>query len=151
MIADPNSQLTGFLQTVSVAVRQLKQQLQHDYDKAYPQLRDIIHLVVDEEASRAWSLSLFPHLLLPDLVEAHIEKLNLEPAPAAQQQGGRSPSFQRDKQLRTSLWPMRIEGIGCTNERPIMKFRSPTIETNTNEQPSDIAPAAVFFASSHAA
>jgi hypothetical protein len=28
-------------------------------------------------------LSLFPHLLLPDLVEAHIEKLNLEPAHTA--------------------------------------------------------------------
>ena len=83
MITDPKSELTVFLQTVSVAVRQLKQQLQHDYDKAYPQLRDIIHLVVDEEAARAWSLSLFPHLLLPDLVEAHIEKLNLEPAHTA--------------------------------------------------------------------
>ena len=83
MITDPKSKPTVFLQTVSVAVRQLKQQLQHDYERAYPQLRDIIHLVVDEETSRAWSLSLFPHLLLPDLVEAHIEKLNLEPAHTA--------------------------------------------------------------------
>ena len=80
MITNPNSELTGFLQRVSVAVRQLKRQLQHDYEKAYPQLRDIIHLVVDEEESRAWDLSSFPHLVLPDLVEAHIEKLNLEPA-----------------------------------------------------------------------
>lgn len=83
MITDPNSELTGFLQTVSVAVRQLKQQLQHDYEKVYPQLRDIIHLIVDEEESHAWDLSVFPHLLLPDLVEAHIEKLNLEPAHTA--------------------------------------------------------------------
>ena len=83
MIANPNSELTGFLQTVSVAVRQLKRQLQHDYEKAYPQLRDIIHLVVDEEESHAWDLSVFPHLLLPDLVEAHIEKLNLNPAHTA--------------------------------------------------------------------
>jgi hypothetical protein len=83
MITDRNSELTGFLQTVSVAVRRLKRQLQHDYERAYPQLREIIHLVVDEEESRAWDLSLFPHLLLPDLVEAHIEKLNLEPARAA--------------------------------------------------------------------
>jgi hypothetical protein len=80
MITHPNSELTGFLQTVSVAVRQLKRQLQRDYERAYPQLRDIIHLVVDEEESRAWDLSSFPHLLLPDLVEAHIAKLNLEPA-----------------------------------------------------------------------
>ena len=83
MITDPNLKLTIFQQTVSVAVRQLKQQLQHDYEKAYPQLRDIIHLVLDEEESHAWDLSVFPHLLLPDLVEAHIEKLNLEPAQTA--------------------------------------------------------------------
>ncbi len=66
-----------FLQTVSVALRQLKQRLQQDYEQAYPDLREIIHLVLDEEETEAWELSLFPHLLLPDLVEAHIEKLNL--------------------------------------------------------------------------
>ena len=69
-----------FLQTVSVALAQLKQQLQHDYEQAYPDLREIVHLVLDEEETKAWELSLFPHLLLPDLVEAHIEKLNLQPA-----------------------------------------------------------------------
>jgi hypothetical protein len=84
MITDPKLELTVFLQMVSVAVRQLKRRLKHNYQKAYPQLRDIIHLVLDEEESRAWDLSLFPHLLLPDLVQAHIEKLNLEPAHAAQ-------------------------------------------------------------------
>ena len=68
-----------FLQTVSVALRQLKQRLQQDYEQAYPDLREIIHLVLDEEETEAWELSLFPHLLLPDLVEAHIEKLNLLP------------------------------------------------------------------------
>src|SRR5713101_6687059 len=66
-----------FLQIVSVALRQLKQRLQQDYEQAYPDLREIIHLVLDEEETEAWELSLFPHLLLPDLVEAHIEKLNL--------------------------------------------------------------------------
>jgi hypothetical protein len=66
-----------FLQTVSVALAQLKQRLQQDYEQAYPDLREIIHLVLDEEETEAWELSLFPHLLLPDLVEAHIEKLNL--------------------------------------------------------------------------
>src|SRR5216684_3801624 len=69
-----------FLQTVSVAIVQLKQQLQQDYEQAYPDLREIIHLVLDEEETKAWELSLFPHLLLPDLVEAHIEKLDLQPA-----------------------------------------------------------------------
>jgi hypothetical protein len=69
-----------FLQTVSVAVAQLKQQLQRDYEQAYPDLREIIHFVLDEEEANAWELSLFPHLLLPDLVEAHITNLNLQPA-----------------------------------------------------------------------
>ena len=70
---------TGFLQTVSVALAQLKQQLQRDYEQTYPELREIIHIVIDEEESRAWGLSMFPHLLLPDLVEAHIANLNLKP------------------------------------------------------------------------
>src|SRR6266702_4173026 len=66
-----------FLQTVSVALAQLKQRLQQDYEQAYPDLREIVHLVLDEEEANAWELSLFPHLLLPDLVEAHITNLNL--------------------------------------------------------------------------
>ncbi len=66
-----------FLQTVSVALAQLKQRLQQDYELAYPDLREIIHLVLEEEEANAWELSLFPHLLLPDLVEAHITNLNL--------------------------------------------------------------------------
>ena len=69
-----------FLQTVSAAIVQLKQQLQQDYEQAYPDLREIVHLVLDEEATKAWELSVFPHLLLPDLVEAHVAKLGLQPA-----------------------------------------------------------------------
>jgi len=80
MKTDQRSEAAVFLQTISVAIAQLKQQLQHDYEQAYPDLREIVHLVLDEEETNAWELSLFPHLLLPDLVEAHIEKLNLQPA-----------------------------------------------------------------------
>src|SRR5437773_1390576 len=72
-----NQSALVFLQMVSVAVAQLKQRLQQDYELAYPDLREIIHLVLDEEEANAWELSLFPHLLLPDLVEAHITNLNL--------------------------------------------------------------------------
>ena len=79
MKTDQQSDAAVFLQTVSVAIAQLKQQLQRDYEQAYPDLREIVHLVLDEEETKAWELSLFPHLLLPDLVEAHIEKLNLQP------------------------------------------------------------------------
>lgn len=60
------------------AVADVKARLQHDYEEAYPQLAEIIHLVLDEEEAKARELS-FPHLFLPDLVAAHIEKLNLEP------------------------------------------------------------------------
>lgn len=70
---------TVFLQTVGIALGNLKQQLQLDYERAYPDLREVIHLVLDEEESRGWDLTLFPHLLLPDLVEAHVAKLNLKP------------------------------------------------------------------------
>jgi len=69
-----------FLQTVSAAVTQLKLKLQQDYEQVYPDLRDIIHLVLEEEEAKARELSLFPHLFLPDLVEAHVAKLNLQPA-----------------------------------------------------------------------
>ena len=68
-----------FLQTVSVALAQLKQRLQQDYEQAYPNLREIVQLILDEEEAKAWELSLFPHLLLPDLVEDHITNLNLHP------------------------------------------------------------------------
>jgi hypothetical protein len=76
----PDPTKTVFLQTVVVALGNLKQQLQQDYEQAYPELREVIHLVLDEEESRAWDLTLFPHLILPDLVETHIANLNLRPA-----------------------------------------------------------------------
>jgi hypothetical protein len=68
-----------FLQTVSAAITQLKRRLQQDYEQTYPGLGEIIHLVLDEEEKKAWDLSLFPHLFLPDLVEAHVAKLGLQP------------------------------------------------------------------------
>src|SRR6201982_2650141 len=76
--------LTIFLQTVSAAVTQLKQRLQQDYEQVYPGLGEIIHLILDEEEAKAWELSFFPHLFLPDLVEAHVAKLGLQPAATKQ-------------------------------------------------------------------
>ena len=46
---DDPSETTGFRQTVSTAVTRLKRELQHDYERAYLELREIIHLVVDKE------------------------------------------------------------------------------------------------------
>jgi hypothetical protein len=77
---EPTNPTAIFPNIVSVALARLKQRLQQDYQRAYPELREIVHLVLDEEESKAWELSSFPHLLLPDLVEAHIAKLNLQPA-----------------------------------------------------------------------
>jgi len=74
LLTDPNK--TVFLQTVAIALYQLKQQLERDYERAYAHLREIIHALLDEEEARAWELSLFPHLLLPDLVEARIAQFN---------------------------------------------------------------------------
>ena len=75
-----NSSITAdFLPLVRTALAQLKRELQRDYESAYPTLREIIHLVLDEEETKAWKLSPFPHLLFPDLVEAHIATLNLQP------------------------------------------------------------------------
>ncbi len=75
----PAAPATVFPQTLNGAVADLKTRLQHDYEQAYPELREIIHLVLDEEETKAWELS-FPQLFLPDLVEAHIARLNLQPA-----------------------------------------------------------------------
>ncbi len=67
------------LQTLTGALSDLKKRLKYDYEQVYPGLGDIIQLVLDEEEANAWELS-FPHLFLPDLVEAHIARLGLRPA-----------------------------------------------------------------------
>ena len=74
-----SSNTADFLQTVIGALAQLKRELQRDHERAYPALREIIHLVLEKEETNAWKMSRFPHLIFPDLVEAHIAKLNLRP------------------------------------------------------------------------
>ena len=68
-----------FPQIVTNAVSKLKSRLQQDYERIYPDLGDLVRIVLDEEEAKAWELS-FPHLFLPDLVEAHITQLGLRPA-----------------------------------------------------------------------
>ena len=68
-----------FIQRASAAVSELKNHLQQDYERTYPGLGEIIRIVLDEEEAKAWELSFFPHLFLPDMVEAHIANLNLQP------------------------------------------------------------------------
>lgn len=69
-----------FVQTVRSAISQLKARLQQAYERVYPDLIEIIQIVLDEEEANAWDLSPFPHLFLPDLVQAHLVKLNLQSA-----------------------------------------------------------------------
>jgi hypothetical protein len=69
-----------FAQMVSVALGRLKKRLQRYYQKAYPDSGEIIHRLIDEEEAKAWEISFFPHLVLPDLVDARIGKLGLQPA-----------------------------------------------------------------------
>lgn len=80
MKTDEQLEAEVFVQTVRSAISQLKARLQQDYKRAYPDLIEIIQIVLDEEEANACDLSSFPHLLLPDLVQAHLVKLNLQPA-----------------------------------------------------------------------
>jgi len=80
MQSDQQPEATAvFLQTLTSAISDLRNRLQQDYEGAYPALANVIRVVIDEEEERAWDLSSFPHLLLPDLVEAHMERLGLQP------------------------------------------------------------------------
>jgi hypothetical protein len=81
MITDETTEtVTVFLQNLPGAVSKLKNRLQRNYEQSYPGLHDLIRIVLDEEEANARRLSPFPHLLLPDLVEAHITQLGLRPA-----------------------------------------------------------------------
>jgi hypothetical protein len=80
MITDQTADtLSIFRQNLPGAVSKLKNRLQRNYERLYPGLHDLIRIVLDEEEANARKLSPFPHLLLPDLVDAHIAQLGLEP------------------------------------------------------------------------
>jgi len=68
-----------FIQRITAAVSELKNHLQQAYERTYPALGEIIRIVLDEEEAKAWELSFFPHLFLPDMVKAHVVTLGLEP------------------------------------------------------------------------
>jgi hypothetical protein len=79
MKTDQHPEPAVFPQNLPSAVSKLKNRLQREYEQAYPGLRDLIRIILDEEEAKAWTLSSFPHLFLPDLVEAHIAQLGLQP------------------------------------------------------------------------
>jgi hypothetical protein len=71
-----------FAQMVSVALGRWKRRLQRYYLKACPDSGEIIDHILNEEEAKAWEISFFPHLILPDLVDARIRQLGLQPAEA---------------------------------------------------------------------
>jgi hypothetical protein len=92
-----------FAQMVSVALGRLKKRLQRNYQKAYPDSGQIIHLIIDEEEAKAWKISFFPHLILPDLVDARIGKLGLEPAQTRHDAAGLSHDFTTSEMPKTAF------------------------------------------------
>jgi hypothetical protein len=82
------------LATVTSVISKLKNQLQQQYEEAYPGLGDIIRYVDDEEEANAWALSsLSPHLFFPGLVEAHMAQLGLQPIFSDQDKVVAPPAF----------------------------------------------------------
>src|SRR5256885_5598238 len=80
----PDPAAAVFPQKVAPGVSKLKNRLQRDYEQTYPQLGGLVRIVLDEEEAKAWELS-YPHLFLPDLVEAHVAQLGLKPADISRQ------------------------------------------------------------------
>lgn len=72
--------VTVFPAATAKAMAELKTRLQRDYEESYPGLGEIIRLVIEDEERKAWELTSFPHLVLSDLVAAHVATLGLKPA-----------------------------------------------------------------------
>lgn len=68
-----------FCQKLHRALAQLTRQLQAQYEQAFPGHGETIQKTIREAQIAAWDLSPFPHLLFPDLVEARIGELALQP------------------------------------------------------------------------
>jgi hypothetical protein len=92
-----------FHQMVSVALSRLKKRLQHDYQKAYPDSGEIIHLVLDEAEAKAWEISFFPHLIMPDIVDAHIARFRWQPAETSHDTAGLSHDFIATEMPKTAF------------------------------------------------
>jgi hypothetical protein len=92
-----------FAQMVSVALNRLKKRLKRCYQKAYPDSGEIIRRMIDEEEAKAWEVSFFPHLILPDLVDARIGKLGLQPDETRHDTAGLSHDFTMTEMPKTAF------------------------------------------------
>ena len=79
--------LVAFAEKLAGAVVELKHRLQAYYERAHPAQTELVRRAIAEAEACAWELSFFPHLFLPDLVEARIAELVALP-PASAPQGG---------------------------------------------------------------
>jgi hypothetical protein len=70
----------AFALKLSRAIAELKHRLLLHYVRLYPEHAKVIRGAVAEAEAQAWELSFFPHLLLPDLLEARLAALQLQPA-----------------------------------------------------------------------
>ena len=79
--AEPEPYVVGhFYEKLTRAVPQLSRRLQARYEGLHPRHRQLVRDVIADAEATAWELSNFPHLLLPDLVEARMAELALGPA-----------------------------------------------------------------------
>jgi hypothetical protein len=77
----PTGAFATFTETVTGAVAELKHRLQAHYERAHPGQTELVRSAIAEAEARAWELSFFPHLFLPELVEARIAERALQAAP----------------------------------------------------------------------
>jgi hypothetical protein len=79
-ISHHNDPLGIFCGKLAGAVKELTHRLQAQYERIHPDQSELIRYVIAEAEAKAWELSFFPHLFLPDLVDARIAELKLQPA-----------------------------------------------------------------------
>jgi hypothetical protein len=102
-IDQPQDPASISAQIVSLAIGRLKKRLLRHYQKAYPDSGKIIRRMIEEEEAKAWEISFFPHLILPDLVDARVRKLGLQPDETRHDTVGLSPEFTTTEMPKTAF------------------------------------------------
>ena len=74
--------LVFFCERLANAVAELTRRLQAHYEGIHPDQSEAVRNAIAQAEAAAWELSNFPHLFLPDLIEARIAELALQPAGA---------------------------------------------------------------------
>jgi len=73
-----SSESSDFYEMVALGVGAVKKQLQHDCERAYPELRDAVPFILDREESARGICRHFHICLLPGLFEVQIAKLSVQ-------------------------------------------------------------------------